>query len=53
LMEEEMKRRQQGAFDSHAQPGLVVCRAHLCFVLIKTIMSTSSCNKYILYLNGL
>ncbi|CAC5390588.1 unnamed protein product [Mytilus coruscus] len=24
LMEEEMKRRQQGSFDSHAQPGIVV-----------------------------
>ena len=28
LMEEEMKRRQQGAFDSHAQPGLVMQPPH-------------------------
>lgn len=27
-MEEEERRRQQGAFNSHAQPGLVVSKSH-------------------------
>lgn len=29
LMEEEERRRQQGAFNSHAQPGLVVSKNYI------------------------
>lgn len=41
-MEEEERRRQQGAFNSHAQPGLVVSKNHNSLCNFKILISTVS-----------
>lgn len=42
LMEEEERRRQQGAFNSHAQPGLVVSKNHNSLCNFKILISAVS-----------